>query len=92
MRSARIIKIFSCLSILGAFLFYSGRVDAFANEERVSLAKGLAHYAMGQVYDLLGITDRAVLEYGEAVQYDESSYLSHLRLGAAYAFGSYRRT
>jgi len=31
------------------------------------------------------MTNRAVLEYEEAIQYDESSYLSHLRLGTGYA-------
>jgi tetratricopeptide (TPR) repeat protein len=37
------------------------------------------------VFDLLGMTNRAVLEYEEALQYDPTSYLTHLRLGAGYA-------
>ena len=85
MRYARIIKNFSCLSILTVVLLCSVRADALVFQDQVSTTKGLSHYAMGQVYDLLGMTNRAVLEYEEAIQYDESSYLSHLRLGAGYA-------
>lgn len=59
--------------------------EAFAQEDRVSTSKAIAHYAMGQVYDLLGLTNRAVFEYEKAVQFDESSYVIHLHLGLAYA-------
>lgn len=54
-------------------------------EPKVSTAKSLAHYMMGQVYDFLGLTKRAALEYQQAAQYDGSVYLIHLRLGAAFA-------
>lgn len=59
--------------------------SAFVHQDRVALAKGLAHYAMGYRYDLLGQTNHAVLEYEKGVQYDEGSYLMHLRLGNGYA-------
>src|SRR3989338_7057958 len=85
MRYPRIIKTFSCVSILTVVLLCACRADAFIYQDQVSLSKGLAHYTMGQVYDFLGMTNRAVLEYEEALQYDESSYLTHLRLGAGYA-------
>jgi len=85
MRRKGVIKTFVCLSILARGLFCAPRADAFIYQDRVSMAKGLAHYTMGQVYDLLGMTNRAVLEYEEALHYDKSSYLSHLRLGAGYA-------
>ena len=59
--------------------------QAFIFQDRIATSKGLAHYAMGQVYDLLGQTKKAVLEYEKASQFDEASYLTHLRLGANYA-------
>lgn len=85
MRYARVIKTIGFFSILTTVLFCGSPADAFAYQDRVSTAKGLSHYAMGQIYDLLGMTDRAVLEYEEAIQYDASSYLPHLKLGAGYA-------
>ncbi|MCA9407673.1 MAG: tetratricopeptide repeat protein [Candidatus Omnitrophica bacterium] len=60
-------------------------VQAFAYEEKVSNSKALAHYAMGQIYDNLGLFNRAILEYESAAQYDESSYLIYLRAGVDYA-------
>ncbi len=59
--------------------------SAFVNEDRVALAKGLAHYAMGYRDDLLGQTNHAILEYEKAAQFDTSGYLIRLRLGAGYA-------
>lgn len=73
------------LSIAGGLLFSSSSAEAFLFEEKVSTAKSVAHYAMGQVYDLLGLTNLAVLEYEKATQFDEAGHLLHLRLGAAYA-------
>ena len=78
-------------TVLRCFLFaavlclITARADAFAYQERISLSKSLAHYAMGQVYDLLGMTNRAVLEYEQATQFDDSGYLIRLRLGTDYA-------
>ena len=85
MRHAKIIKNFGCLSILTAILLFSSGAEALVFQDHVSISKGLSHYAMGQMYDLLGMTNRAVLEYEEAVQYDADSYLVHLRLGTGYA-------
>ena len=59
--------------------------QAFAFQERISVSRGLAHYAMGQIYDLLGQTKKAVFEYEQSAQFDEANYLVHLRLGADYA-------
>jgi tetratricopeptide (TPR) repeat protein len=59
--------------------------SAFVYPDRIATSKSLAHYAMGQVYDLLGMTNQAVLEYENAARFDESSYLIRLRLGTDYA-------
>ena len=66
-------------------LLLTPKADAFIVEDRVALSKGLAHYMMGQVYDLLGFTNRAVLEYEKAAQFDDSSFAVRLRLGTDYA-------
>ena len=62
-----------------------GQAEAFIFQDRVSFSKSLAHYAMGHAYDLMDMTNRAVLEYEQASQYDDSSYLIQLRLGTDYA-------
>lgn len=59
--------------------------SAFVYPDRIATAKSLAHYAMGQIYDLLGMTNQAVLEYENAARFDENSYLVRLRLGTDYA-------
>jgi len=61
------------------------RAEAFIFQDRVAMAKALAHYTMAQIHDLLGQTKLAVLEYQKTTQFDEGSYLAHLRLGANYA-------
>lgn len=73
------------LFVVLTVLSFSSKAESFAFQERVSLTKALAHYAMGQMYDLLGLTNRAIFEYEKAAQFDNSSYLIHLRLGADYA-------
>jgi len=85
MRKLKINFIVLCFSVFAMTVALCSCADAFVYLDRVSLAKGLAHYAMGQVYDLLGMTNNAVLEYEKAAQYDETCYLIHLRLGADYA-------
>ncbi len=67
------------------FLCHVNAAQAFVFQDRITTAKGLAHYAMGQIYDLLGQTKKAVFEYQQAAQFDEANYLIHLRLGADYA-------
>ena len=76
--------------IVFSFIFHLGVLglkssEAFVYQERLALTKSLAHYAMGQAYDFLGLPSRAILEYEKACQFDEGSYLIHLRLGADYA-------
>jgi tetratricopeptide (TPR) repeat protein len=61
------------------------KAEAFAQQDRISTSKSLAHYIMGQVYDLLGLTNQAIMEYEKAIESDQGSYLLHLRLGANYA-------
>lgn len=85
MRRIKIIKFIGSYIFFGLILFSTAQAGAFVFQDKVSTAKGLAHYAMGQIYDFLGVTNRAILEYQEALQYDETSYLIHLRLGADYA-------
>ncbi len=63
----------------------ASQAQAYVFQDRVALTKSLAHYAMGFIYDLLGMTNRAIFEYEQSAQYDESSYLTHLRLGSNYA-------
>ena len=74
-----------CAGVCLMALVCPATAGAFANEDRVALAKGLAHYAMGYRDDLLGQTNHAVLEYEKAEQFDESGYLIRLRLGTGYA-------
>ncbi len=45
----------------------------------------LSHYGMGVVYDLLGLTNRAVKEFEAAGSVDNDSPSIRLRLGAGYA-------
>jgi len=85
MRQRTVLKIANCLLILTALLLLCLPAQAFIFQERIATSKALAHYAMGHMYDLLGLTNRAVLEYEKALQFDEASYLTHLRLGADYA-------
>jgi len=86
MRCLKIKKHFSCLVVLIAILVWSSRAEAFFfQQEKIATSKGLAHYAMGQVYDLLGLTKHAALEYEKAAQFDGAGYLIRLRLGADYA-------
>ena len=82
---SKTIKIFGCVGICVVALVCSRPVGAFALQDRVALAKGLAHYAMGYRDDLLGQTNHAVLEYEKAAQFDEGGYLIRLRLGTGYA-------
>lgn len=85
MRSVRTVKYLLSVIVLATTVFFVHTADAFFYQDRVSTSKSLAHYTMGQIYDLLGETEKAVLEYEKAVYYDESSYLIHLRLGTDYA-------
>lgn len=71
--------------LAGMILLVSSTAEAFVFQDRVSTAKSLAHYAMGQIYDYLGWTNRAVLEYEKSLQFDDANYLGHLRLGTNYA-------
>ncbi len=49
------------------------------------VAKSLAHYIIGLMYDWLDMTEEAIEEFQEAVRYDPENYIIHLRLGADYA-------
>ena len=85
MNRACIVKIWGLLIFLAIGFLFPGRAQAFVNEDRIELTKSLAHYTMGQVYDLLDLPERAALEYQAAAQYDETSYVIHLRLAVSYA-------
>jgi len=78
-------KIFSGFGVLCFIFLCSSQTEAFIFQDRISVSKSIAHYAMGQIYDLLGLPNRAVMEFEKAAQFDEASYLIHLRLGADYA-------
>jgi tetratricopeptide (TPR) repeat protein len=80
------VKTFAVFAVLSCiFLSASSVSSAFVNEDRITLSKSLAHYAIGKVYDFLGMANDAVLEYQKSIQYDDSVYLPHLHLGADYA-------
>jgi len=84
----RLLKKFNqvcALMILGLFLVSVSTAQAFVFQEKISTSKSLAHYAMGQIFDMLGLSNQAIMEYEKAARYDEGSYLIHLRLGADYA-------
>ncbi len=85
MHRTKIVLILVCVGICLMAFVRPPSASAFANEDRIALAKGLAHYIMGYRDDLLGQTNHAVLEYEKAAQFDESGYLIHLRLGTGYA-------
>lgn len=85
MRKATIRQLLVSFGFFVLVLFQVNSADAFIFQDRIATSKSLAHYAMGQVYDLLGQTNKAVLEYENALLFDEASYLIHLRLGANYA-------
>lgn len=78
-------KILGFVAICLMLFFVPSPAEAFVNQDRVALAKGLAHYVMGYRYDLLGQTNHAVLEYEKAAQFDDGSSFIHLRLGTGYA-------
>ncbi|HBR14872.1 MAG TPA: hypothetical protein DD723_04920 [Candidatus Omnitrophica bacterium] len=84
MRQTKILSVCGGFSVL-LILLFCAKTEAFFYEDKIAVSKGLAHYAIGQMHDLLGQSDLAVLEYEKAVQFDETSHLLHLRLGTDYA-------
>lgn len=73
------------LSVLLTLVLTPVNSHSFVNQDKIATAKALAHYMMGHRYDLLGEIELAALEYQKALQFDQASYLIHLRLGADYA-------
>ena len=75
--------------VVGGMLFITALLgqgpSAFASEDQQLLAKALSHYTMGLVYDFLGLTQEAVLEYEQASLLDQENYAIRLRLGIDYA-------
>jgi Tfp pilus assembly protein PilF len=67
------------------FVHGATSAGAFIYPDRITMVKGLAHYAMGYMYDLRGLTNQAILEYEMASRFDDASYLIRLRLGTNYA-------
>lgn len=84
MTQKNVIRLLVCLIMARILFFNTTDARAFVYEERIVTSKSLAHYAMGQVCDLLGLTEDAASEYEQALEFDASSYLIHLRLGATY--------
>ncbi|MBF0532344.1 MAG: tetratricopeptide repeat protein [Candidatus Omnitrophica bacterium] len=72
--------IFGQVILSDAWAFPVETQQAQSNE-----AQALAHYVLGQVYDFLGLSNRAVLEFQQSAQLDPTVYFTNLRLGAAYA-------
>lgn len=85
MRKLSIIGILTVLVLFGIVADKVKSAEAFVYPDRIATARSLAHYAMGQIYDLLGLTNQAVMEYELASRFDDGGYLIHLRLGANYA-------
>ena len=85
MRRIRILHILMVGAVSLGITGSAVQAQAYVFQERIALTKGLAHYAMGFIYDLLGMTNRAIFEYEQSAQFDEAAYLAHLRLGTDYA-------
>lgn len=56
--------------------------NSINNQEK---AQSIAHYMMGVMYDLYGLSAFAAYEYEQSIKYRDDVALSHLRLGANYA-------
>lgn len=75
-----------CLLLTAVLWLSPVKCNAFVSvNDQVSVSKALAHYIMGQVYDFLGFTNRAILEYQESSQFDPAIHWPYLRVGADYA-------
>ena len=79
MRSNKILLALGCVMAV--------TVCAYSEEPSSYDAKAqcLAHYTMGVVYDMYGMTEEATRKYEEAASLDSSSYVIRLKLGANYA-------
>ncbi len=69
---------------LGCALLVLNPTEIFAYEDNINKSKSLASYTMGVVYDLQGLSAKAVEEFEKSAGYDDN-YAVHLRLGANYA-------
>ncbi|MBF0386111.1 MAG: tetratricopeptide repeat protein, partial [Candidatus Omnitrophica bacterium] len=73
------------LILLAYLVLLSYGAEAFFYGNKNQVSQALAHYAMGLMYDQIGLTNRAVMEYEAAVDLDNESYIPHLKLGTGYA-------
>ncbi len=84
MRNIIFIGCLLCAWLLTAIVVSYADEDVLYYQDRIATAKGLAHYCLGYMYDLLGIEKEAALEYKAAAEADRDCYLIHLRLGTDY--------
>lgn len=72
-----------CIVAFVAVLFLQARVS-WGLEDQEKKAKALTYYTMGVMYDLQGLTEKAIDEFEKSAEVDDN-YAVHLRLGADYA-------
>jgi tetratricopeptide (TPR) repeat protein len=66
-------------------LFCADASSAYADTNQYLQAKSLAHYTMGLVYDMYGLTEYAAVQYEKANQFDDQNFHTHFKLGSNYA-------
>jgi len=49
------------------------------------MTKGLSHYTMGLIHEMNGLTERAIVEYELALEYEPDNAVIHFRIGSNYA-------
>ncbi len=73
-----------CLG-LAFFLALGQPSEGYGDQERRISFTELTHYTMGLIYDAYGMSEEAVSEYKQVLQYNPESYHTRLKLGTNYA-------
>src|SRR5207249_4081775 len=85
MKRTQFLKLWFCgLSIMACCTLFSPS-PVVAGEVEDKVAKSLAHYTMGLMYDWQGESESAIIEFGQALAFDDSRFGTHLRIGADFA-------
>ncbi|MFA5088522.1 MAG: tetratricopeptide repeat protein [Candidatus Omnitrophota bacterium] len=85
MRPITIVKHLSSAVLIFFVIVLGVSPEIFARQDEHGLSQSLAHYTMGLIYDLSGLTEEAVNEYKQAAEFDKENYFIHFRLGSDYA-------
>lgn len=84
MQNVKTLRQIICLGLFVATLI-AVPPKVYAVDEQEKTAKSLAHYTMGLICDLYGMTEESVKYYESASGFDPGSYVIRLKLGANYA-------